>query len=286
MVVVTPTYGPDLALFTDLHESFLNCFAEDVKHLVVTPAVDRHLFRQFEGPRCDVHTVGDVLPRRMIPVPGANMWLNWRRPIPPVRGWIMQQLVKLAVAEQAEEHIVVLADSDVSFIRPVTYATFAPAGVVRFYRKAGGVTDAHPLHRRWHAEACQLLGLPEPHSGPLPDYILPLVSWDRDLVRAMLGRIGSERPGSWIDRTASKLRFSEFTLYGVYCDSLGDASVVGENADDGLCACYWETEPLTEIRAEEFSSTVRATDVAVMISAKSNTPLHVRQGIVQRFSLR
>lgn len=279
MVVVTPTYAPDLPMFADLHRSFLHCFPEEVKHLVVTPRADQDLFRQFEGTRCTVYSLAEVLPQRMVSVPFANMWLNWRRPVPPVRGWIMQQLVKLAVADQVDERIVILADSDLSFIRRVTDETFAPGGHVRLYREEGGVTESLPRHRRWHEVARQLLRLPAPPDGPLPDYILPLNSWDREVVHGMLERVSSTRRGSWTDLIGSRLHFSEFTLYGVHCESLLDGPA-GEVTDDGLCACYWETHPLDGSAIESFSSSVRSSDVAIMISAKSGTPLTVRRGII------
>ena len=65
--------------------------------------------------------------------------MNVRRPVPPLRGWIIQQLVKLAVADQISERVIVMADSDLVFIRPVTVATFAPGGRVRLYRMDDGV---------------------------------------------------------------------------------------------------------------------------------------------------
>ena len=40
MVVVTPTYAPDLELFSDLHQSVLRCFPADVRHVAVVPETD------------------------------------------------------------------------------------------------------------------------------------------------------------------------------------------------------------------------------------------------------
>ena len=50
MVVVTPTYAPDLDLFSDLHGSVLRWFPSDVRHVVVVTEPDLAPFRQFEGP--------------------------------------------------------------------------------------------------------------------------------------------------------------------------------------------------------------------------------------------
>lgn len=62
MVVVTPTYAPDLELFRDLHQSVLRCFPPNVRHVAVVPETHRSLFRQFEGSRCEVVGVREVLP--------------------------------------------------------------------------------------------------------------------------------------------------------------------------------------------------------------------------------
>jgi Family of unknown function (DUF6492) len=159
IVVVTPTYAPDLELFSDLHESVLRWFPLNVRHVVVV--TERHVapFRRFEGPRCVVVGIDDVLPRSVRALPRVQMRINLRRPVPPLRGWILQQLVKLAIAEQARERAVIMADSDVVFVRPVTVDTFAPGGQVRLYRKDNGVEGSMPRHMRWHVVARKLLGL-------------------------------------------------------------------------------------------------------------------------------
>jgi hypothetical protein len=109
-----------------------------------------------------------VLPRSVFALPFTQLWrklwMNVRRPVPPLRGWISQQLVKLSVASQTSERIIVLADSDLVFIRPVTVATFAPDGQARLYRLDEGTGDSLPRHLRWPAVAHDLLGLQPPAS--------------------------------------------------------------------------------------------------------------------------
>ena len=69
---------------------------------------------------------------------------------------------------------------------------------------------------------------------------------------------------------------SEFILYGVFVDC-----VLGESADvfaahSMLCHSYWNTQPLDRAAATDFVRDRAPEDVAVMISAKSGTPLDVR----------
>jgi hypothetical protein len=146
MVVVTPTYAPDLELFRDLHESVLRWFPAEVRHVVVVTERDVAPFRRFEGHRCVVVGIDDVLPRSVRALPRVQVRINLRQPVPPLRGWILQQLVKLAIAEQAQERVVLIADSDLVFVRPVTVDTFAPGGRVRLYRKDDGVDSSMSRH--------------------------------------------------------------------------------------------------------------------------------------------
>jgi hypothetical protein len=206
--------------------------------------------------------------------------------VPPLRGWIVQQLVKLALADQMHEPVIVLADSDVVFVRPVTVATFAPGGRVRFYRKDDAIDLSLPRHLRWHAVARDLLGLPSPpRPTPLPDYISPLNSWDGAVVRRALRRIETVTGRPWVVAVGKELHFSEFILYGLYADAVEQVGTVALT-NDSLCHSYWDTVPLTVEGADEFLSSLRPQDVAYMISAKSGTPLSVRREACARLSSR
>lgn len=276
MVVVTPTYAPDLELFSDLHASVLRWFPDDVRHLVVVTQPDVTPFRRFAGPRCEVVGVRDVLGGQVRPVPFTKVWANLRRPVPPLRGWIVQQLVKLAVAAQADERVVVTADSDIVFIRPVTTETFAPGGQVRLYRLDGGVDSSLTRHVRWHGVSRSLLGLPPAPPPPLPDYVTALNSWDPEVVRHMLARVEQVTRRGWLSAVGRELHFSECMLYGVYADEVQHAEGL-VTTDDSRCHTYWGSEPLTVDGAAEMISSAGPHDVAYMISAKSYTPLEVRR---------
>jgi hypothetical protein len=281
MVVVTPTYAPDLELFADLHSSVLRWFPANVRHVVVVTEPDLVPFQRFEGQRCTVVGVRDVLPRSVRALPLTKLWLNLRRPVPPLRGWILQQLVKLAVAEQVPERVVVTADSDLVFIRPVTVSSLAPGGRVRLYRDDDGVDDSMSRHVRWHTVARDLLGLPAAPAPPLPDYVTALNSWDRDVVRRLLHRVEELTARRWLEAIGKELHFSECMLYGVYADEVEQAKDL-EPTDDSLCHAYWGNAPLTLDGATTWLSSVGPDDVAYMISAKSNTPLSVRRAVHAR----
>lgn len=281
MVVVTPTYAPDLELFDDLHQSVLRCFPTDVRHVAVVDESDLPSFRPFEGPRCVVVGVRDVLPRSVRPLPMVKLWTNLRRPVPPLRGWIVQQLVKLAVAQHVSEQVIVLADSDLVFVRPVTAASIAPGGRVRLYRQDDGVGESLPRHLRWHVAARELLGLPPAPTPPWPDYVSSLNCWDRDVVCGMLQRVEEVTGRRWVEAVGRQLHFSEWTLYGLFADEAehaGHVALTGES----LCHSYWDTVPLTADAATDLLSAMPEHDVAYMIGAKSHTPSPVRRAAHRR----
>jgi Family of unknown function (DUF6492) len=205
------------------------------------------------------------------------MRINLRQPVPPLRGWILQQLAKLAVAERAPERIVVMADSDLVFVRPVTVETFAPGGRVRLYRKDNAVTGSMSRHVRWHAVARKLLGLSAVPAPPLPDYVSGLNSWDRNVVERMLRRIENITGRRWIESVGRELHFSEQILYGVQADEIEEASNFTPS-QDSLCHEYYNNNiPLTTEGAREWLTSLGPDDVSYMISSKSQTPLSVRR---------
>jgi hypothetical protein len=276
MVVVTPTYAPDLELFRDLHESVLRWFPAEVRHVVVVTERDVAPFRRFEGHRCVVVGIDDVLPRSVRALPRVQVRINLRQPVPPLRGWILQQLVKLAIAEQAQERVVLIADSDLVFVRPVTVDTFAPGGRVRLYRKDDGVDSSMSRHVQWHVVARKLLGLTPVQPPPLPDYVSGLNSWDRDVVERMLRQVENVTGRRWLEAVGRELHFSEQILYGVHADEVEQASNLTPTRDS-LCHEYYSNVPLTAQRAPAWLSSLGSQDVAYMISSKSHTPLSVRR---------
>jgi hypothetical protein len=276
LAVLTPSYAPDLELCRTLNRSVLDWTPPDVTHHIIVPRRDHDLFAPLRSARTEVWTVEQWLPARMLRLPRVNAWLNLRRPYPPVRGWVMQQVVKLRAAAEIDADLLLLADSDVVLVRPVTADTFRTDGRLRFYRRDDAVDEHMERHVIWHDVARRLLGLPEAGSPPLPDYISAFNVWDRRTVLALLDHVERTTGRSWVDVVASQLHVSEFILYGVFVDC-----VLGESADvcaagSMLCHSYWDTQPLDRAAVAGFVRELAPEDVAMMISAKSGTPLDVR----------
>jgi len=277
LAVITPSYEPDFVLCEDLSRSVLENSPETVHHHIIVPRQDLGLFARLSGPRTHIRCEADFLPSSFVRVPFSKFTVNIRRPFPPVRGWILQQVLKLAAAAAFHDDAVVLVDSDIQFIRPFTPETFVSEGVVRFYRKPDADDERLPRHMVWHRVARMLLGLPPAGPPPYPNYVSSLLAWDPAIVRRMLSHISNITGRSWPTVVGAQLHFSEWTLYGVYVDHVIGAPAVSFCSEHSLCHAYWDEIPLGANDAAEFLSGARRADVAAMISAKSRTPLAVRR---------
>lgn len=221
-------------------------------HLLAVPAADMALFRPLAGGRRALVPQEELLPgwlrklplpgpewRRRLRLPRRNVYVSFRGR--PVRGWIAQQIMKLNAAAGAATDTVLHLDSDTAFVRPLPGTALASDGLVRLARFPGAADDA--MHAPWHRAASMLLGLPasDYHEA---DYIDQFVTWRRANVRGLLERIGQMTGRDPIEALAATRDFSEYILYGVYCDKvLGLAASGHAPSDASLCETVWsETE--------------------------------------------
>lgn len=276
MLVLTPSFGPDFELCAELNRSVLALAPDDVHHQIIVPKRDVAQFSQLANARTEIRTEGEFLPSTFVRAPLINATINLRRPFPPVRGWILQQVLKLSAASVADADVVLLVDSDIEFVRPFSTETFVRDGVVRFYRLPDGVDDELPRHVLWHRGARQLLGLPA-QSVPLPDYVSSLVAWDPAIVRDLLDRVATATGSRWSDAVASQLHLSEWTLYGVFVEHILGSPATDFTTATPLCHALWDTTPLDSDTLDAFVAGAADEDVAVMISAKTLTPLPIRR---------
>jgi hypothetical protein len=281
LAVVTPSFGPDAELFAELHESVLEHTSDETVHHVIVPPRDKELFGRYAGPRCRIWTEPELLPRRYVRVPRSNLWLNTLRPWPPIRGWVIQQALKLSATARIEADAVLIADSDIVLVRPVDVAAFRRDGQLSLHRAEHAVHAGMTRHVRWHQVARDLLGLPDAPLPPLHDYVSSLTFWDPVVVRAMRTRIRQATGRHWLDAFTSRLHISEFILYGVYIDevhALADPPV----GNTAICHNYWDRTPLDQDAALAFAERLNPEAIGMMISAKSGTSLAVREAAVRR----
>ncbi|MGR6912909.1 DUF6492 family protein [[Actinomadura] parvosata] len=281
LAVVTPTYAPDAELFADLHRSVLEHTSDDTVHHMVVADSDRRLFARYAGPRCRIWTYSEILPHRVFKAPLAGVWIDPRRPWPPLRGWVAQQAAKVAVTARLDAKVVLVADSDVVLVREVTPDLFIQDGQVRMFRLDDGVHEGMADHVTWHRVARELLGLPGPAPLPLPDYVSSLACWDPAVVREMQRRITGATGRDWLPAFTSHLQVSEFIVYGVFVDEVLGAAPALSTA---ICHSRWDRTPLDPAGAVAFADLLPPDAVGMMISAKSGTPMAARLAAIRRCS--
>lgn len=198
-----------------------------IQHVVVVPRQDMELFSSLENSRRKIVPEGELLPswliklplpspkwRKRLFLPRRNIYLSLRGR--PVRGWIAQQLMKIAAAERSDAEIVVHADSDAAFIRPTAPVDFLLDGEARLLQEHGAGDSA--MHTEWHRTASRVLGLPmaDYHGA---DYIDSIVVWRRENVTRLIAHLQREG-GDWRANLVATGEFSEYVLYGVFVDKV------------------------------------------------------------------
>lgn len=293
--IVTPSYAPDFELFRNLHASVLRFTDASVTHEVIVPRGDRALFETLGSDRLQVTDVREFLPRGFVSVRSTTAriarWsgvaalakiqeLDTLRPWLPVRGWILQQVVKLGAAARASERVVLCLDSDLELIASVSTDDFRRDGTVRLFCDSVGVTSAMPDHLGWHATARSLLGLSAPSLPPLPDHISGMVSWDPILVRDMLDHIATAGGKSWVRCITSRMVFSEDICYGTYVTEMAPPAARMWQDSDSRCASHWDPTELTSGGAADLLASILPTDVAVQVQSTSFTSDGVRRALI------
>lgn len=263
------------------------------EHLLIVPRSDMSLFETLRGPRRTIVPEEDFLPRGMAraPLPGPA----WRRRLglprrdvylttfsPPVRGWIAQQLVKLGAAAALDWDVVLHVDSDVAFVRPLDPTRLIRDGAVRFYRDPAA--GRLPTHDRWHEVAGEVLGAPGTRYFGA-DYIGTVVAWSPEIVREMTARIARIAGEDWRKALARRPHFSEYILYGAFCDGvLGDAAPVFRTAEE-LALTRW-SEALSERDEDAFVESLRPTDVSIAVQSTLGLSPERRAALVRRCEAR
>ncbi len=236
--MATPSYRGDFERCRLLCESMDRFVSGLSMHYLLVDAGDAAMFRVLEGPRRKIMTDEELLPSWLRSWPDPTSWGKrriwtgagavWRR-VPPLRGWHVQQLLKMALPERISEEVILYADSDIVFLRPYDLSSQLRNGRIRLYREPGGIRADMP-HAKWAKAAAASLGLPPP-AIPGDDYITSLVTWRRGDAIAMLRHIEATKGRHWIPAVTQDRDLSEWILYGKFIDEVvGDAAMVDHAA--------------------------------------------------------
>nr|WP_206453053.1 DUF6492 family protein [Aurantimonas marina] len=276
--IVTASYRGDLERCRLLCESIDRRVTGFTRHLILVEAGDLALFRQLAGSQREIVDERELLPRWLRPFPDPlsfgrrRLWLSAYGP--PLRGWHVQQLRRLAIAATIEEEVMLSVDSDVVFLREFDVGSLSSDGKVRFFRRKGAVATIDPVardeHREWSRRAGDLLGIAAP---PWTDtaYITTLLAWRTDTVHDLKRRIEARTDKSWLVALAASRRLSECTIYGRFVDECEDRPDRHAPSDLELCQVYWNGGALGSRELEDFATGLEPHQVAAGIQSFTGT---------------
>jgi hypothetical protein len=294
LAILTPSYAADFDRCRLLCESLDALGDARNSHYILVADHDLDQFKPLEGPRRRVIPDGELLPSWLKPVRRPfdalrrHVWISTdiRRQVRPLSGWHVQQLRKIAAAARVDEDVIVMADSDSVFVRPVTADAFRRDGRVRLYRKPGAILDQTSSpdgqtygHAGWTRHAAKALGLPEP-AFPADDFINNLVSWRKDRAQEVIRRIEEVSGLPMAAALGRASSMSEYQIYGAHVTRSGvDAGHF--DSPEALSLTYWSGPALTPDRARDFLDGLRPYQIAVCVQSFTGTPLEVMRGLIR-----
>lgn len=260
--VVTPTYLPDLARCELLTES-LDRVAPDVPHYLIVDRRDRSAFIHLEGGLRRIIESESLIGKWMWQVPGTTgYWLSLKTF--PVRGWIIQQILKIGSVDAISEPTLIFCDSDTAFFRSFDRNNLLVDGKLGLL----DVDYCSDVTVDWTRIARRLLGLPIDEGG-YRTHIGNMICWDGSTVKAVRDRIESSTGMSWQVALARRQKFSEYMLYGVFVrEILGYENSPHAPSTVPLVKPSWGTALDSDSAIAEFFRDFDSQTVAVMIHSK------------------
>jgi hypothetical protein len=269
--LITPSYAPDFARCQLLCQSVERFVSPPFTHYVIVDQRDVQLFSQLANQNTKILTVEAILPWWIKRVPFIKKsWLSLKTI--PIRNWLVQQIVKLATAQQIDEDVSVFVDSDVTFVRPFNLESLTRDDQIRLFRDPNGNDVQRNMHFKWHEAASRLLGLPDVDMT-IPDYIGNIITWKRENVVQLCQHLEKVSGRGWIETLANSWHLSEYILYGIFIDRILKEQSGHYYEPENICHDYWYTQPLPDEQLQNFFGEIRPEHVAVMISAKSGMPV-------------
>ena len=281
--IVTSSYAGDLERFALLCETMDHFVTGYTRHLVLVASKDVAVFKRFAGPKREIIDEADLLPfwLRRFSDPFSNFKRDvWVSPVTfPMRGWHVQQLRRMAIAEHISEDAYLSCDSDVAFVAPYDVGSNWQNGLLRLYRLDNALeAPDHIEHRLWSANAGKCLGLNDTNRH---DYISTLIQWKTSSVRSMLEHIQKLSGRHWVATIGKNRSFSECMIYGRYVDEVlkGDGLYHDDNPS---CRVYWNGPALDKAGLVDFIATRKSNQIAVGLQSFVGTSVdEIRSALFQ-----
>ncbi|MEB3180094.1 MAG: DUF6492 family protein [Nostocaceae cyanobacterium] len=278
--IITPSYAPDFQRCQLLSWSVEQFVPASVSHYIIVDARDLKLFQQLETQRTKLITVESVLPWWIQHIPFVkNGWFSLKTFV--IRNWILQQIVKISIAQYLKQDVLIFVDSDVTFVRHFDPQSLIRDGKVRLFSEPPyPYPDLLERCYPWYCAANQLLGLPE-FQYPARGYIGNIITWKRDNVLKMYEHIEKVSGQGWLETLCKSWNLSEYILYGVFVEQILKEES-GHYCDPvKLSLDYWKTDEMSDVELQKFFTQITPEQVSVMISAKAGISVEKYQNLLE-----
>jgi hypothetical protein len=267
--IITPSFKPDFDRCKIMCESLDKYLTPPFTHYLCVDEKEIHLFKKLENSNRKIITTEAILPPWLYQVcyPLHNYWISHKTI--PVRGWIKQQLIKLSLAEHIKEDVFLYIDSDVAMIRPYNLNNLVKDDKVRLYRKTVNekVLSISERHK-WHKRAAKLLGIPCSHESTFR-YIGQMITWKRDNLIKLYKKLEDVSGRPWQECVCNSIHFSEYVLYGVFCDRILKEESGHYHDEMNYFLEYWVPQDMTDKQLAEFKQQLQPQHIGLMISSKA-----------------
>lgn len=210
---VTPSFDRDFERCKLLVDSRRVC-AGHIPHFIVVDPHDVALFSQLADHNTVIVDSRELLDNAFHKLWGRNGWWISSRTL-PLRGWMSQQIRKLAMPRLVDDAVLINLDSDVVFIRPFDTSMLWRQDKLGLFE----VDYRNDEIVHWANVAGEMTGCTVP---AVPNnYVGMLIPWWRSNVVALVDQIEQHTGRPWQEAVARRRSFSEYMTYGVYARSIG-----------------------------------------------------------------
>lgn len=270
IVFVTPSFKGDFERCKLLCETTRRFLPDAVEHILIVDQRDEELFKPLAGGKIRLVIAEDIVPRQSRKLLGVL-------PHIPVRGWMWQQLCKIAAFNCTQADVIQFVDSDVALVRPVDVTRIVnDRGQVRLQRTV--FTDEN--NRYWHGIAADLLGIK--NTDVTKNYVGNYITWQRRHVLAMTEKIERDASMPWIEAILKHRTFSEYTTYGVFCDYVLNMQVKNQFHDSSSnLHMTWDLHN-SKTAIKYFMQDLKPEHLGIMIHSKLGIPVSAYRSFVEQ----
>jgi hypothetical protein len=264
--IITPSHAGDFERCALAVDSVRRFVAPAVDHYLIVDRDDATRFATLRDTHTHLLEAESLLPPWL-----RRLWLSRRWWIsartPPVRGWILQQVLKLAAAGSVGAEVILLMDSDTAWIQPFDMSALLRGNRVRLFTFSDPAIP--PDERRWRHTTADLLGINPKAMGPRR-YVGNLISWRRENVLRLQAHIERLSGRPWQESLLRRWHLSEYVLYGAFVNEVLGLDAARHYPDNSpWCHEWWDPRTPSEQELAVFLDELRPHHRAVMISAKA-----------------